>query len=71
MIGRGKTVLVVDAAEAMRQMLGAALRALAVQGLKLDGLLVKPVSRDVLGRTIASAFSPAKAAPTRFPGQAA
>jgi CheY-like chemotaxis protein len=141
MIGRGKTVLVVDAAEATRQMLGTALRGLrfervlsaetvdeaqvalaagpidlalidwqvgersgfdlaadirtgripprsdlpivmmawnvdpkgvlAVQGLKLNGLLVKPVSGAVLEKKIASALAPrATAAPRRFSGQA-
>ena len=129
MIGQGKTVLVVDAAEAMRQTLGDALRGLrfervvpvgtvedarlalasgrtdlalidwqlgeqsgfdlaadirtgrilprrdlpiimmswraeprsvlAVQGLKLNGLLIKPVARDALERKIASALAPA------------
>ncbi|HLZ68123.1 MAG TPA: response regulator [Aliidongia sp.] len=141
MIGRGKTVLVVDAAETTRQMLGAALRSLAfervlsvetvdeaeralgsdqidlalidwqvgeqsgfdlaadlrtgrvpprrdlpivmmswkvdpkgvlaVQGLKLNGLLIKPVSWDTLEKKIEVALAPpAKAAPKRFLGQA-
>jgi DNA-binding response OmpR family regulator len=138
MIGQGKTVLVVDAAEAMRQMLGDALRdlrfervvpvgtvedarlalaggktdlalidwqlgeqsgfdlaadirtgrvparsdlpiimmswraeprsVLAVQGLKLNGLLTKPVAQDALQRKIAAALAPAaKPAPRPAP----
>ena len=41
--------------------------ALAVQGLKLNGLLVKPVSRDMLERKIAAALDPANREPMPKP----
>jgi CheY-like chemotaxis protein len=45
---------------------------LAVQGLKINGLLIKPLSRDMLERKVAAALvpAPAKTASKRFPGQA-
>lgn len=142
MIGRGKTVLVVDCDEAIRQMLGAALRSfrfervvqaqtieeakgalgpggmidlalidwqvgdqsgfdlaadirtgrvpprrdlpiimmswkaepksvLAAQGLKLNGVLIKPLSRDMLERKVAAALEPpARTPPKRVLGRA-
>ena len=44
---------------------------LAVQGLKINGLLIKPVSRDAVERKVAAALDPpARTAPKRFLGQA-
>jgi len=44
---------------------------LAVQGLKINGLLIKPVSRDAVERRVAAALEPPGATvPKRFLGQA-
>jgi len=44
---------------------------LAVQGLKINGLLIKPVSRDMVERKVAAALEPpGAAAPKRVLGQA-
>lgn len=46
-------------------------RVLAVQGLKINGLLIKPLSRDMLERKVAAALDlPLKPAPKRIPGLA-
>jgi two-component system, chemotaxis family, chemotaxis protein CheY len=44
---------------------------LAVQGLKINGLLIKPLSRDMLQRKVAAALEPpAEMVPKRFLGRA-
>jgi hypothetical protein len=44
---------------------------LAAQGLKLNGVLIKPLSRDMLERKVAAALEPpARTPPKRVLGQA-